>query len=781
MWISSALKSWNVKRHRPHRQKPGRARMAVEALERRCVPAFLAPLVHGHTGFGINVGDFNDDGLADVLRREAAMNGAWVVPGTDVSVFPGNGDGTFADPVTSPGIFPAGSFFGDFEPGDFNNDGFVDLATSSDEGVTIHLGDGTGQLMPGSTFALPAVKGDSQRAEQLALGDMNGDANLDVVVVGFSTGKRRYVNVLLGAGDGTLQHQNVRKVADESVLLIFSKLALGDFNNDTRLDVLVGVSEDASSANHFVLRLLTGRTSGLSSPNTVATLPGLLETLSVADFNSDGDLDFLSQNRHGFPEEHTARLHLGNGHGSFQIVGEGTTPAGIAVDLNLDGKADVVAGDAVAGTISAYLSNGDSTFQAAQTFAGLQDTFLLLAAADFNNDAFTDIVAAGGSAFAVLLNDGDWGDVSPPLSISIGDVQIAEGNSGTTQAVLTVTLSEASSETVTLDYSTADGTALAGSDYEAASGTLTFAPGETSKTITVNVLSDTVVEPNETFVVNLSNATGATIADGQGVVTITNDDVSLPSLTISDVTKKEGNRRTTSFGFTVTLSEPASVPVTVNFATADGTATAASGDYVAKSGSLTFNPGETAKTITVKVNGDRKQEPDETFFVNLTAATGATIADSQGVGTIANDDGLSKASKRSLWGHASSRTDSVSGSAIPQVTIRDASGEEGTTLTFIVSLSEPSNKPVTVQFATADGTAAAGQDYKAKSGTLIFKPGETAKTIKIRTKEDRTFEFADYFYVDLLFADGAEILDGRALGEILNDDPFSGGLPGGAF
>ena len=101
---------------------------------------------------------------------------------------------------------------------------------------------------------------------------------------------------------------------------------------------------------------------------------------------------------------------------------------------------------------------------------------------------------------------------------------MAEGNSGTTNAVFTVTLSAASTSTVTVDYATANGTATAGSDYTAGTGTLSFAAGTTSKTITVAVTGDTAVEPNETFVVNLTNAVGATIADAQGVGTITNDD-----------------------------------------------------------------------------------------------------------------------------------------------------------------------------------------------------------------------------------------------------------------
>jgi M6 family metalloprotease-like protein len=118
----------------------------------------------------------------------------------------------------------------------------------------------------------------------------------------------------------------------------------------------------------------------------------------------------------------------------------------------------------------------------------------------------------------------EWTGPGSP-SLSINDVTVTEGNSGTTVATFAVTLSAPSASTVTVNYATANGTATAGSDYLAASGTLTFNAGQTSRTVVVTVNGDVVVEPNETFYVNLSSASGATIADAQGLGTITNDDV----------------------------------------------------------------------------------------------------------------------------------------------------------------------------------------------------------------------------------------------------------------
>ena len=151
------------------------------------------------------------------------------------------------------------------------------------------------------------------------------------------------------------------------------------------------------------------------------------------------------------------------------------------------------------------------------------------------------------------------------------------------------------------------------------------------------VNGDRLAEPNETFFVNLSSPTNATIADGQGVGTIVDDE---PRISISDVTKKEGKKnQTTLFTFTVTLSAAYDQPVTMSFRTVDGTATTSDSDYVAKTGTLTFAPGETTKTITIEVKGDSKREADETFYLDLFGnSSNSLFTKKRGIGTILNDD-----------------------------------------------------------------------------------------------------------------------------------------------
>ena len=231
---------------------------------------------------------------------------------------------------------------------------------------------------------------------------------------------------------------------------------------------------------------------------------------------------------------------------------------------------------------------------------------------------------------ATITND----DAVP--AISVNDVTVVEGNAGSLNAVFTVSLSAASGLGASATFATANTTATAGSDYTAVSTTVTIPAGSTSVTVNVPVLGDTLAEASETFAVALSGLAGATAGDVAGVGTITDND--LPALSIADVTIAEGNSGPSAATFSVSLSQSSAVPVTVTYATTNGTAVAGS-DYTAvPATTLTFPPGTTSLPVSVNVIGDTAIEPDETFVVNLTLPGGATIADSQGVGTITNDE-----------------------------------------------------------------------------------------------------------------------------------------------
>src|SRR5207249_6819753 len=197
----------------------------------------------------------------------------------------------------------------------------------------------------------------------------------------------------------------------------------------------------------------------------------------------------------------------------------------------------------------------------------------------------TNATIADGQGVGTIVDDEPRISITPYMSRS-------EGNTGQTPFAFAVTLSSAYDAPVTVGWATADGTASAGSDYQAASGTLMIPAGQTTGTITVLVNGDRLPEPKKTLFVNLNNLNYGVIADGQGVGNIVDDE---PRISISDVTKREGRKNTTSFVFTVTLSAAYDQAVTMSFTTVNGTATTSDGDYVAKTGTLTFAPGETTK------------------------------------------------------------------------------------------------------------------------------------------------------------------------------------------
>ena len=242
-------------------------------------------------------------------------------------------------------------------------------------------------------------------------------------------------------------------------------------------------------------------------------------------------------------------------------------------------------------------------------------------------------IQTGAGSATCSIHDND----APP-SIRISDAAVVEGTGTVIPASFKVTLSAPSGQTVTVKYNTANGTAAAPADYTAKALTiLTFAPGETSKTLVVPVAGDALDEATEKFSVVLSAAANASIADGVGVASVADDDLP-PAVSVNDVRVTESDAGTVSAVFTVKLSAVSSLPVTVKYQTANGTATAAV-DYTAVGlTSLSYSPGETSKTVTVQLKGETLKEASETFFVNLSAAVNATIADAQGIGTILNDD-----------------------------------------------------------------------------------------------------------------------------------------------
>ncbi len=332
------------------------------------------------------------------------------------------------------------------------------------------------------------------------------------------------------------------------------------------------------------------------------------------------------------------------------------------------------------------------------------------------------VTLAQAKGTGTILNNDNVPDVG------IHPASVTEGNSGTSAATFIIDLTGISPQDVTVQYKTANGTAEANSDYNATSGTATIPAGKTYTTINIPIIGDTLVENNETFTVTLSNPNvNATLSSvySKTIGTIIDDDT--PTLSINDVAKNEGYSGDTPFGFMVTLSPPSSQLVTVTYKTADGT-TSAGSDYIAISGTLTFNPIETTKWITVSVKGEPMYEGNETFFVNLSNAlpSNTVIAKAQGQGFIINDD------------------------VPPIITISNAPDVfEGLMADFVVTLSTAVTTPVKVDCATSDGTAIAGSDYSSVNKTLTFNPGQTQTVVTVLTSKDSVYDPNETFTLKL--------------------------------
>ncbi len=235
--------------------------------------------------------------------------------------------------------------------------------------------------------------------------------------------------------------------------------------------------------------------------------------------------------------------------------------------------------------------------------------------------------------------------VTPPTTLpqlSIANLVVTEGDNGTQIITFQASLSQARTTAVTVDYGTVDGTAKAGSDYQAATGRLTFNPGETTKTISVVMVNDRLNESQESFLLRLSNVVGATLPRTDITATINDNDPVTPTpvrptITVGNASITEGNSGNQSLLFTATLNQATTQPVTFQFTTQNGTATAGS-DYLTTSGTLTFAAGTTSQTFSIPIVGDTTVESQESFSVLLSNALNGTLAQTSATGTILDND-----------------------------------------------------------------------------------------------------------------------------------------------
>jgi hypothetical protein len=274
---------------------------------------------------------------------------------------------------------------------------------------------------------------------------------------------------------------------------------------------------------------------------------------------------------------------------------------------------------------------------------GMQSTVVTVSILDdadveFDETFTLELGAVAGAvpAAATSMTATIFDDDAPVLTVG-PNVQVLEGGRNARNPLnFTLTLDRPSVYPVDVDWTAGGGTATGGTDFTPVSGTVTIPAGATSATVTVRTVGDTTIEPNETLVFSVVGVLNAVVGNASATGTILDDDTP-PAASINNVSATEGNAGTKAFTFTITLSKAPTSAVSVVASTANGTARAAN-DYRAINTTVTFAAGQTSRTVTVLVVGDRTREANETFQVRLSRATGLTIRTGTGTGTIVNDD-----------------------------------------------------------------------------------------------------------------------------------------------
>ena len=329
-------------------------------------------------------------------------------------------------------------------------------------------------------------------------------------------------------------------------------------------------------------------------------------------------------------------------------------------------------------------------------------------------------------------------ETTPTVSIAGGSGKEGEDD----DIDFTVTLDEAASGTVTVDYATSDGSADAGDDYTATSGTLSFAAGETSKTISVAIEDDIENESDETFTVTLSNASGADLGTTSATGTIRNRHVAPLTATFSNVPAEHDG---SEFTFDLAFSEN----VEAGYARVRDDAVRATGATIERAQRKTQGSNQNW-TITV--------EPLGTGQIGITLPA-TTDCDATGAICTADERKLSHSTSATVLGPVG-------------ISIDDVEVVEGANavLVFAVSLTRAASNALTVDYATSDGTATAGADYTATSGTLTIGAGSSSGTIQVSVIDDEHNEGSETFTLTLSNASSGELTDASATGTITNHD-----------
>jgi hypothetical protein len=641
--------------------------------------------------------------------------------------------------------------------------------------ITVNVAsDSTNETDEGFTVTLASPSGATLGTPATASGTIQNDDSPPTLAIAATSASKPE-----GTGGGSTSFTfTVTRSGDTTGSASVSWAVTGSGTNAASANDFTGSTLPVGSVAFAIGETTKTITVNVAADSTIETDEGFTVTLaspSGATLGSPATASGAIQND-DFPPTLTivatsASKPEGTGGGStsftFTVIRSGDTAGTSSVSWAVTGSGAnaASANDFTGGT----LPFGTETFTAGQT----TKTITVSVAADVSmetDEGFTVTLASPSgatlgtpaTASGTIQND----DSLPTLAIAATSASKPEGTGGgSTSFTFTVTRSGDTTGTSSVSWAvTGSGTnAASANDFTGSTlpvGSVAFAIGETTKTITVNVAADSTIETDEGFTVTLASPSGATLrSPATAPGTIKNDD--LPALSVTDARVTEGNAGTANVTLQVTLSEQSLSPVTVSYAAVDGTAKLADNDYTGAIGSVTFAAGETSKTITLVVKGDMTFEADEIFTVRLSDPTGATIAKSTGIVTIANDD------YRNLVG-------------ITETQVSKAEGNLGRTpFTFTLARTGSPDGDVTVQWAVKGSGPKPADRFDfiggvLPSGTVRIGAGRQSQVVIVNALCDLVAEYDEQFTISVINVVGVGV--GRleekmtATGIIRNDD-----------
>ncbi len=670
-------------------------------------------------------GDYNNDGRLDILLTGCAGS---VCDSSISRIYrndgpTGNGWGFSDINAGLPGLYSSAATWGDYD-----TDGDLDLLLTGNHPTIVtqiiskvYRNDGDDVFTDVQAPLIGIQRGSA------AWGDYDTDGDPDILLVGCSKG--------YGGGDclnyaAKVYRNDAGNFTDINATLAgayYATAAWGDYDNDGKPDIVLAGTLSLFGAVNMA-RIYHNDGGGTFSDIGAPIASVWQGAVAWGDYDTDGDLDLaLTGEGPGF----VTKVYRND------IAAPNTlpsTPSGL--NAVVDGRSVTLSWNAANDTetpvnsltynLRAGTSPGGAQLMSPMSAAngyhyvpqegnvhhGLTATLTNL----WHDTTYSWSIQTIDSTFAgsAFADEGSFTTPPPTVQFAQAAYRVKESSTAT---LFTVNLSGPSPFTVTVDYATSNNTALAGSDYGMATGTLTFAPGVTSQSFMVFLLEDTQIDLEESFFVALNNPVNATLGTpGTAELTITDNDIPVQFESGEFVASEGGDPFKP---ITVTLGVAPPYTVTVDYATIGGTAQAGT-EYLPVAYSLTFSPGVTRTVFTVTIFDDGMYEPAENVLVALSnsdnARLGAPVTTTL---TVMDDDPL----------------------PIVQFSMSTISvGETAGNRVVGVSLSSASALTATVDYATRDGTALAGSDYLTTTGTLIFPPGTTTRSFSVPILDDAVIE-----------------------------------------